>query len=135
MHIVGLKSSNFPLKYLRVPIVSSRLTKIDCNALVEMITARVHTWATRNISYAGRLVLINSVLFGTFSFWGSVFLLPNEVIEKITQISRNSLWSGAEDFRKPPHIPWQTSCLPKSYGGLGIKDFAARNKASIAKLV
>ncbi|KAJ8430542.1 LOW QUALITY PROTEIN: hypothetical protein Cgig2_012326 [Carnegiea gigantea] len=33
-----------------------------------------------------------------------------------------------------PHISWQHSCLLKSKGGLGIKDFAAWNRATIAKL-
>ncbi|KAJ8424089.1 hypothetical protein Cgig2_008478 [Carnegiea gigantea] len=43
LHTVGLNSNSFPLKYLGVLIVSSKLTKIGCNALVEKITTRVHT--------------------------------------------------------------------------------------------
>ena len=104
LQAVGLRDSNLPLKYLGVPIVSSGLSKIECDTLVEKITSRIHTWATRNISYAGRLVLINNVLFGMFNFWASIFLLPNEVIEIITQVSKNILWSGAEEFKKPPYI-------------------------------
>jgi len=135
MQTVGLKESSSPLKYLEVPIVSSRLTKIDCNELVEKITARIHTWSTRNISYAGRLALINTVLFGIFNFRASIFLLPYEVIDRITQVSRNYLWSGSEDFKKPPHISWKHSYQSKNKGGLGIKDYEAWNKAAVAKLI
>ena len=104
MSTVGLKESSFPLKYLGVPIVSSRLTKIECNELVEKITARIQTWSTRHISYAGRLVLINTVLFGIFNYWASIFLLPHEVTEKLTKLSRNYLWYGSVEFRHPPYV-------------------------------
>ena len=33
-----------------------------------------------------------------------------------------------------PYISWQQTCLPKSQGGIGIKEFTARNKSTIAKL-
>jgi len=100
---------------------------------VEKITAKVHTWGTRN-SYAGRAVLINSVIFGMYSYWACIFLLPNEMVDKITQLCRNYLWIGSADFKKPPYISWEHTCLPKKSGGLGIKLFSAWNKASIAKL-
>ena len=132
---VGLKESSVPLQYLGVPIVASKLSKPKCAQLVTKITSRVHLWSTRNISYARRLVLINSVIFGMFNYWASIFLLPNEVTDRITQICQNFLWSGTTEFKRPPHISWRQSCLPKSKGGLGIKDFAAWNKAFIAKLV
>jgi len=135
LQTVGLRESSFPLHYLGVPIVANKLTKLECVHLVDKFTAKVHQWAPRNISYAGRLVLINSVLFGMFNYWALIFLLPNKVIEKLTQISRNCLWSGTEDFKRPPHISWQHSCLPKSKGGLGIKEFAVWNRATIAKLI
>ena len=57
--ITGLTETSFPLKYLGVPITASRLTKIECTSLVEKIMAKVHMWATRNISFAGRARLIN----------------------------------------------------------------------------
>lgn len=135
MSTVGLKESSFPLKYLGVPIVSSRLTKIECNELVEKITARIQTWSTRHISYAGRLVLINTVLFGIFNYWASIFLLPHEVTEKLTKLSRNYLWYGSVEFRHPPYVSWKQSCQTKAKGGLGIKDFDTWNKATIARLV
>ncbi|KAJ8419301.1 hypothetical protein Cgig2_027983 [Carnegiea gigantea] len=63
LQATGLTESTFPLKYLGVPITASRLTKIECRSLVNKITSRVHTWSIRNISFAGRARLINSVVF------------------------------------------------------------------------
>ena len=89
LQTVGLNVGSFPLQYLGIPIVSSRLTKIECSVLIDKITARVRQWATQTLSYAGRLTLINSVLFGMVNYWAVIFLLPTEVIDKLTQISRN----------------------------------------------
>ncbi|KAJ8426159.1 hypothetical protein Cgig2_032641 [Carnegiea gigantea] len=54
---------DFPMKYLGVPITASRLTKIECRGLVDKILAKVHLWATRSLSFAGRARLISSVVF------------------------------------------------------------------------
>ena len=50
----GLQEGTFPLKYLEVPITTSRLSKTECKPLVEKIMARVQLWATRRISFTGR---------------------------------------------------------------------------------
>ncbi|KAJ8419978.1 LOW QUALITY PROTEIN: hypothetical protein Cgig2_001708 [Carnegiea gigantea] len=57
------------------------------------------------------------------------------VLDSIISICRNFLWGGTEDFTRVPHISWATTCKAKKHGGLGIKDFTAWNKATIAKLV
>lgn len=106
LQITRLHESNFPLKYLGIPISASRLTKIECRTLAKKILARVHTWATRSTSFAGRAMLTNSIVFGMFNYWASIFLLPTEVIERITQICRNYLWSGIKEFQRVPHISW-----------------------------
>jgi len=92
------------MKYLGIPITASRLSKMECSVLVEKITAWVHIWATRNLSFAGRAMLINTVIFGMFSYWASIFLLPQSVLDKITSICRNYLWGGKENMTRIPHI-------------------------------
>ncbi|KAJ8420975.1 hypothetical protein Cgig2_025653 [Carnegiea gigantea] len=125
----------FSSEVFRSSYSGQQVNQNDCAVLIDKITARVHMWSTRHISYAGRLVLINSVLLGTFNYWASIFVLPTEVIEKLTQESKNYLWNGTEEFKSALHISWKQSCLAKSKGGLGLKDFAVWNKTTIAKLV
>jgi len=57
------------VKYLGVPITTSRLTKFECSSLVEKILAIVPICTTRNISFLGRVRLINSAVFGMFNYW------------------------------------------------------------------
>ncbi|KAJ8425552.1 hypothetical protein Cgig2_033067 [Carnegiea gigantea] len=124
-NFTGIQESSFPMRYFGVPIIVSRLTMIECRSLIEKILAKVHNWATRNISFAQRARLINSVVFGMFNYWVSIFLLPNKPTERITQIYRNYLWSGTEDFKKVLYISGQHICRTKAKGGLGIKEFTA----------
>jgi len=83
----------------------------------------------------GRAMLINSVIFGMFNYWASIFLLPKTELEKIASICRNYLWGGTEENTKAPYISWANTCNAKKNGGLGLKDYTVWNKASIAKLV
>ena len=123
------------MNYLGVPITASRLTKLECNTLLEKILTRVRVWTTKQLSFAGRAVLINSAIFGMFNYWASIFIIPNSVIERLTQICRNFLWGGKAEYSTTPKVAWDSVCLDKTSGGLGIKDLAAWNKALIAKLV
>jgi len=66
--------------------------------------AQLHTWSTRNMSYEGKVILINNVIFGMVSYWASIFILSKEVLDRITQICRNFLWSGTFEFKRIPHI-------------------------------
>jgi len=46
LQVSGLPKSTFPLRYLGVPILAGRLSKVDCNQLVEKIKAKVYFWGT-----------------------------------------------------------------------------------------
>ncbi|GKC11117.1 hypothetical protein Tco_1007899 [Tanacetum coccineum] len=53
-----------PVKYLEVPLISSRLLNKDCKILVEKARNRIRDWKNKSLSFAGRLQLSNySVVF------------------------------------------------------------------------
>jgi len=62
------------MKYLGVPLISSRLKAVYCKGLMDRITSEVRHWTCRTLSYAGRVQLINSVLFSIQVYWASLFL-------------------------------------------------------------
>ena len=104
MALIGFTEGKLPFTYLGLPITASKLSKVECMTLVEKITTKITTWASRHISYAGRLVLVNSVLFGIFNFWAQVFMLPQAVIDKVTQLCRNFIWGGEGGCRRVPYV-------------------------------
>lgn len=58
----GFVRSHLPFRYLGVPIYSKRISKAQCELIVEKMTARIRVWRTRNLSYSARTHLFNSVL-------------------------------------------------------------------------
>jgi len=52
------------VRYIGVPLISSRLSAIDCRVLLDKISKRIDSWTSRNLSFAGRLQLLNSILYG-----------------------------------------------------------------------
>ncbi|GFZ03718.1 hypothetical protein Acr_16g0003420 [Actinidia rufa] len=90
-------------------------------------------WAGANLSYAGRTELVKSVLQGVECFWLSILPILAGVKAKIVQLCRNFLWSGNCNSHKRPLVAWEEVILPKSEGGLGIRNIKAWNKALISK--
>ncbi|XP_074305956.1 uncharacterized protein LOC141641185 [Silene latifolia] len=131
----GFKKGTLPFKYLGVQISHKRLTKLDCNVLVDRMLARIRGWNKRKISYSGRLVLVKSVLATIHNYWSQIFILPIGVIDKIQALCKNFLWEGGEGYSKAPLIAWSTFCKGKEYGGLGLIDTKLWNIAAIGKLV
>jgi len=63
IQFVGFNEGKCPLRYLGVPLILSKLRVADCKDLVDSITGKVKAWATRTLSFAGRVLLIKSVLY------------------------------------------------------------------------
>lgn len=91
---IGYQRGALPFRYLGVPISARKLSATDCEMLVEKMASKVRTWGSRNISYAGRVMLVNSVLMHMHSYWASIFILPKKVLKSIIRICRSFPWDG-----------------------------------------
>ncbi|XP_050222539.1 uncharacterized protein LOC126672629 [Mercurialis annua] len=69
LRIIGFQEGCFPVKYLGLPLITTRLTKDHCESLIQRITSRVNSWSSKSLSYVGRLQLINSVLLSMQVYW------------------------------------------------------------------
>nr|XP_043625578.1 uncharacterized protein LOC122597003 [Erigeron canadensis] len=129
LSILPFEEGQLPVKYLGVPLVSSRLVVRDCKLLVDKVQKRVNDWRNKFLSFAGRVQLINSVLSSIHVYWSSVFILPMSVILDIEQIMRRFLWSQGDMYRGKAKVCWDGVCLPKEEGGLGIRKLRPFNVA------
>ncbi|XP_074288241.1 uncharacterized protein LOC141613407 [Silene latifolia] len=120
LQLTGFQVGHFPFKYLGISISYKRLSNAECNVLVDRIVARIRSWGAKKLSYAGRLVLVRTVLSQLHSYWARIFLLPMGVISRVNAVCRNYLWSGTDDYHKAPAVAWDSCCLPRDRGGLGI---------------
>lgn len=56
--LTGFAAGTFPMKYLGVPLTPKRWTRTECQALVTKITGKIDGWSAKDLSYAGRKVLV-----------------------------------------------------------------------------
>ncbi|XP_022024397.1 uncharacterized protein LOC110924709 [Helianthus annuus] len=130
LNLMPFKEGSLPVRYLGVPLISSRLLYNDCQILIEKLDKRIMHWRNKLLSFAGRLQLIISVLSSLHIYWSSVFLLPNRVIISLEAKMRNFLWSQDSSFQKGrAKVSWKSVCVPKNEGGLGIRRIADVNTA------
>ncbi|KAL8062253.1 hypothetical protein ABFX02_02G135400 [Erythranthe guttata] len=92
------------------------------------ILAYINAWTGASLSYAGRAELIRAVVQGVECFWLSIFSIPVTVRTAIIKLCRAFLWGKAG-----ASVAWKKCCLPKTEGGLGLRELGAWNAALITK--
>jgi hypothetical protein len=65
-----MPEGSLPVRYLGVPLITKRLSAVDCDALVAKIVGCIDSWLVRHLSFAVRLQLISSILSLSFKFFG-----------------------------------------------------------------
>ena len=90
----GFKEGSFPFTYLGVPLSPHRLLASQFSPLLMNLKSSVQGWIEKYLTYAGRLELLRSVLFGKVQFWLNIFPIPDIVLKNIISICRNFLWTG-----------------------------------------
>nr|TKS17240.1 hypothetical protein D5086_0000020710 [Populus alba] len=131
--MLGIQKATLPVRYLGVPLISTRLTHTDCIPLMERIIARIKLWTSTSLTYAGRLQLIKSVLFSIQVYWSSIFILPSATIKKIERTLTAFLWRGTSLSHAGAKVAWHAICYPLNEGGLGIKKLKHWNQAATIK--
>ncbi|KAL0420741.1 UNVERIFIED_CONTAM: hypothetical protein Slati_3097000 [Sesamum latifolium] len=83
-----------PLRYLGLPLLASHLTIADCKPLLQRVDERIKGWEGINLSFAGRVQLIRSVLMALRTYWAMAFILPKGIIREVERRLRTFLWKG-----------------------------------------
>lgn len=112
----GFTAGSLPVRYLGLPLMSRKLRIAEYEPLINKLLARFRSWSVKALSFAGRLQLIATVIYGTVNFWMSVFILPKGCIKRIESLCSRFLWSGNTDTSGKAKIAWTTVCLPKAEG-------------------
>lgn len=87
--ISGFAQGTLPMKYLGVKLSPKKWSENDCQMIIDKITKRLNNWSTRLFTYAGRVVLINSILFSLHVYWAVIFILPKTVTDRVQQLYKD----------------------------------------------
>ena len=58
----SIQSGKLPVRYLKLPLLTKRMTIADYKPLLDRIKSRISSWTARHLSMAGRLALIHQLL-------------------------------------------------------------------------
>lgn len=131
----GLSHGTLPIRYLRVPLCTKKLTMANCEPLILNVKAKLNSWSARSLSFAGRLLLINTVISGITNFWCDTFTLPKFCIKLINSLCGAYMWKGTVEGHHSARVDWDQITHAKEEGGLGVRDLLSWNKAASIKLI
>jgi len=115
--------SEFPCKYLGVPLSPYKLTKAQAQPIIEKIADRLPSWKADLLTKAGRTILVQYVLTSMLVYIIMALELPPCALKAIDKIRKGFLWKGRKDARGGHCLlAWPKVTRPIYLGGLGISD-------------
>jgi len=91
--------SEFPCKYLGVPLSPHMITKAQAQPIVEKIADRLPSWKADLLTKAGRMILVQYVLTSMLIYILLALELPPCVLKAIDKLRRGFLWKVRKDAR------------------------------------
>ncbi|GAA0162197.1 reverse transcriptase [Lithospermum erythrorhizon] len=122
-----------PVRYLGILLTTKLLNGHDCRGLTNYIAKKVEVWGSSNISFAGRVTSINTVLFDKINYWCRCVFLPVAVFSSIERMMKRFLWKGKANGKFLPKVAWKQVTMRKNEGGLGIKKIKEWNIACMTQ--
>ncbi|GKD17074.1 putative reverse transcriptase domain, reverse transcriptase zinc-binding domain protein [Tanacetum coccineum] len=129
LNIMPFFEEDLLVKYLGVPLISSRLLNRYCKILVEKVQNRIGDWKNKSLSFAGRLQLCKSVIASMHVYWASILVIPTGIINDIEQLMCGFLWCNGKLKRGRAKVAWIDIYLPTDEGGLGLRSLEVFNLA------
>ncbi|CAF2174587.1 unnamed protein product [Brassica napus] len=126
----GIPAGSFPIRYLGLPLNTRKLSLANCEPLLQQIKSKINSWTSKYLSFAGRQVLISTVIGGITNFWSGAFILPKECINLIDKMCNAFLWKGTLEGKYVARVAWEKVTTPRQNGGLGLRNLALWNRTS-----
>ncbi|XP_074293269.1 uncharacterized protein LOC141620246 [Silene latifolia] len=135
LQCTGFTEGKFPFRYLGVPLNSAKNSREVYGALLTKLQNSLLHWSNSFLSYAGRIQILNSVIFGIANFWCASALLPKNIMKKINKICKDYFWNIEEGSKRMVFKSWQHICRPCQEGGFIVKELLSWNKALLTKWI
>ncbi|KAI3895272.1 hypothetical protein MKX03_011005, partial [Papaver bracteatum] len=107
-----MQYSSQPGKYLGVNIQWGRLKYANFTDSLVRLTTRLGGWKNHVLNFAGRDVLIKSVLDPSLNHLMCTLKIPSFILDKVDKLRRNFLWKDRNGANKTHAISWKKICKP-----------------------
>ncbi|XP_057786898.1 uncharacterized protein LOC131004240 [Salvia miltiorrhiza] len=131
---LGFSVGSLPMTYLGVPIFVGRPRAFYFMQIFDKIVQKFAKWKGIQLSIAGRLCLVKSVIQSSIVHSMMVYKWPKSLLHSLDRKCRNFVWTGNIDQRPSCSVSWGRTCSPRPEGGLGIRSFTLMNQSFLMKL-
>jgi ribonuclease HI len=131
--ILGIDKEALEERYLGLPTALGRNTTAAFEKITTQVKNLVGGVCEKNLSMAGREVLVKSNAQAIPTYSMSSFLLSKNTCKKITSAMAKYWWGGDGEKRKMHWKKWEDIAVPKSEGGMGFRDMRLFNIAMLGK--
>ncbi|KAL9672439.1 hypothetical protein QQ045_028689 [Rhodiola kirilowii] len=129
LEATNFKGGSFPTKYLGAPLFPGRTKIAYFKGLEDAIRNKIMGWSKSFLKISGRATLFLSVLSSLSIHTVSVLLVLKLCIQSMERLFSNFLWDGKHHW-----VPWESICLPKVEGGLGIKSLEGVKESLLSEM-
>ena len=130
---LGIMVEAFSERYLGLPTAVGRITSDTFDHIGDRARGSMQGWSERNFAFAGREILLKSIIQAIPTFSMSCFRLTKKVCKKYTSNMAKYWWSSSLDRRSLHWISRKALASPKFQGGMGFRDMELFNLAILGK--
>ncbi|KAL3839320.1 hypothetical protein ACJIZ3_023911 [Penstemon smallii] len=130
----NLKECDHKSKHLGLPFCKPKSKSKAFNEIISKLQLKLNGWKCKNLSQAGRTILVKTVAQSLPIYPMSTFLLPKSICSTLDKIIRKFWWGSNDKGNSLMLKSWSTICLPKSKGGLEFRKTEDFNRALVTKL-
>jgi mannosylglycoprotein endo-beta-mannosidase len=98
--ILNCATGKWAIKYLGVPVTSSKLHIVDWLPVDEKMLKRLDGWKGSALSLGGRLLLLNSCLSSIPTYCMSTHLLPKTILKRMDRTRKRFFSQGGGEKKK-----------------------------------
>lgn len=84
---------------MAIPFLHNRINKDTYNYILEKINQKLSVWNNNFLSFAGRLILVKSVLMTIPTYTMQTTTLPKVLCDKIEPVVQNFVWGNVNGNR------------------------------------
>ncbi|XP_025702516.1 uncharacterized protein [Arachis hypogaea] len=129
------KENKYLGRYLGAHITNHRKGKDKFKNVLERMQSKLKGWKSHCLSLAGRITLSKSILNPIANFDMQHMRIPKGICQKMEKMQRRFIWGDTPNQKRMHHVNWQTLCLPKNQGGMGLRRLNLVNDVFLMKLV
>lgn len=111
------------MTYLWAPLFKGRAKILYFEDLISKINSKIKGWHNRFFSFAGKIILIKSVLASIPVHTLSCMVIPKSVSRRIENQLKTFLWAN-QGQQRLQWVSWKAVCAPPNEGGLGIRSLS-----------